>query len=68
MSYDPVRGLAQVRLDDGRTVPMHTAGFLSGRPARHPARNDRVACRLSEGGPPRVVAARPLEGGRRAPA
>lgn len=59
-SYDATRGVARVRLDDGRLVPMHTGAFLSGLPPRHPARGDRVACQLSKEGRLCVVAARPV--------
>jgi len=58
--YDRVRGVAQVTLDDGRSVPMHTAGFISGRPARHPTPGDRISCILSYGENLCVAAARPI--------
>lgn len=59
-SYDPARGVASVRLDDGRRASMHTAAFLSGRPARHPSKGDRISCQVRDSRPPRVVAARPV--------
>ncbi len=62
ISFNVTKGVARVRLDDGRRATLMLGAFMSGRPLRRPAVGDRIKARtaLTEENGLVCVAARPL--------